>query len=436
MKLLLENVRSFAGKHQIPLSRLTLLVGENSSGKTTCLASLSAIFGSAGFPVRPAFNEPPFDLGGYDTIATYKGGRSGRAKHFSLGYVADAYGPGGPVEVNATYTSSLGQVTLKSLLLKRDGSSVSLALDGNRVTGRLVLAKEGHVDSADIPIDTELVEGRLLLSGHLGYAIYEALGPQKLKREQMESFTRLVDNLPRYQTVAVAPVRTKPRRTYDPISDEFKPEGDHIPLVLARGLGATASVKAREQLREALTTFGEASGLFTEVKVKSLGKNPSDPFQILVAVSGRPFNLADVGYGISQSLPVIVESTIGGDARLMLLQQPEVHLHPKAQAALGSFFARLVAAQGRTFVIETHSDHLIDRVRQEVARGTLAPELVTLLFFERKHGETKVYSLLLDRHGNITNAPPSYRTFFLQEEEALLKRTQPDLIDLNVPADR
>ena len=429
MKLLLENFRSFAGKHEVPLTPLTVLVGENSSGKTTCLAALSAIFGSGGFPSRPAFNEPPFDLGGYETIATYKGGKYGRAKHFSLGYVTEAVGPGSPAEVVAKYTSSLGQVVLSNLSVKRDAATLSLAFDGDRITGRISLPKQDDAEAIELPIDRQFPEGRLLTTSTLPYTVFEALGPKGLPRQQTHAFMRLLDDLPRFQTIAVAPVRTKPRRTYDPISDEFRPEGDHIPLVLARALAATASSKQRDQLREALLRFGQTSGLFTEVRVKNLGKNPSDPFQILVAADGRPFNLADVGYGISQSLPVVVESTLGGESRLLLLQQPEVHLHPKAQAALGSFFAHLIAAQHKRFVIETHSDHLIDRVRQEVARGALSPEVVTLLFFERRHGETKVHRLSLDKRGNVTNAPPSYRTFFLQEEEALLKRTQPELLD-------
>jgi len=240
----------------------------------------------------------------------------------------------------------------------------------------------------------------------------------------MPEFLEFLDRLPRIPTTALAPVRTKPRRTYDPVSDEFRPEGDHIPLVLARVLSAASSTKQRDQLKAALLSFGEASGLFTEVKVKSLGKSPSDPFQILIAVAGRPYNLADVGYGVSQSLPLVVQSALGGPTSLLLLQQPEIHLHPRAQAALGSLFAHLVAAQGKWLVVETHSDYLIDRIRQEVAKGTIEPRLVTLLFFERSHGATKVHPMSLDPQGNIKDAPPSYRAFFLSEEEALLGRAR------------
>jgi predicted ATPase len=104
---------------------------------------------------------------------------------------------------------------------------------------------------------------------------------------------------------------------------------------------------------------------------------------------------------------------------LFLLQQPEVHLHPRAQAELGSFFASQ-ARKDRKFVIETHSDHLVDRVRMEVRRKKLKPEDVSLLYFERgKHGAT-IHNLELDRNGGIVNPPEGYRQFFLNEERDLL----------------
>lgn len=372
------------------------------------------------FPSRPAFNEPPFDLGSYDTIATYKGGKYGRAKHFAIGYAAESTATHRTSEVLATYKSSLGQPSLTSLSIKQDGSVLTMAFAGNHVTGRLTTAKRGDSEALDVPIDHQLPEASLATLLSLDYFVYTLLG-EKQGRDRVNAILDFTRDIPRVQTIAVAPVRTKPRRTYDPVGDEFRPEGDHIPMILARALSAATPSK-RDPLKEALAKFGDSSGLFTEVKVKALGKSPSDPFQILVAVAGRPFNLSDIGYGVSQSLPVVIESTLGGASRLLLLQQPEVHLHPRAQAALGSFFTRLVVNQQKHFVIETHSDYLIDRVRQEIAKGVIAPDQVALVFFERKHGESRAFPLSLDKHGNISDAPPSYRDFFLSEEEGLLRR--------------
>jgi predicted ATPase len=192
--------------------------------------------------------------------------------------------------------------------------------------------------------------------------------------------------------------------------------------MLARLLSEEPMSATGERVRVALEEFGEESGLFREVEVKKLGKGSEEPFQVQVSVGGPKVNLIDVGYGVSQSLPLIVQSMTRGanNSNLLLIQQPEVHLHPRAQAALGTFFARLVSGSRDTILIETHSDFLVDRVRQEVARGTLKPEQVQLLFFDKPKVETTIYPIQLDAQGNVEGAPESYRTFFLEEELRLL----------------
>ena len=104
------------------------------------------------------------------------------------------------------------------------------------------------------------------------------------------------------------------------------------------------------------------------------------------------------------------------EAPLLLLQQPEVHLHPSAQAALGSLFCQS-AKQDRQLVVETHSDHLLDRVRMDVRDGatTLQPDDVSILFFERDRLDVRIHSLRIDGEGNILDAPDSYRQFFMDE---------------------
>ncbi len=227
----------------------------------------------------------------------------------------------------------------------------------------------------------------------------------------------------RRSVYALAPVRTKPRRTYDEYSDDFDPEGDHVPVILAR-LGEEDDDVRGPRIVKALNEFGEMSGLYEKITARHLGRKPTDPFQIMVETGGAPANLPDVGYGVSQTLPIIVQSALAAERGMLLLQQPEVHLHPRAQAALGSFFARLVAREKKELVIETHSDYLLDRIRLEVARRTLRASDVLILFFEKEYIETQIHQIELDELGNITRAPESYRRFFLEEEGALLTRAK------------
>ncbi|MGH8581261.1 MAG: AAA family ATPase [Gammaproteobacteria bacterium] len=219
--------------------------------------------------------------------------------------------------------------------------------------------------------------------------------------------------------VAMAPVRSKPLRTYNPISDIPLPEGDHVPMVLAKTFFSDKSEWGR--LKAAIDDFGEDSGLFTSLEIKGLGRHESDPFQIRVRIEGPPSNLVDVGYGISQVLPILVDALLSKRGSMFLLQQPEVHLHPRAQAALGTFMLKLAREQSAQLIVETHSDYLLDRLRMEIRDNEKAsPGDVGILFFERNGVEVNVHSIDISENGNLNNAPESYRKFFLEEERRFL----------------
>ena len=160
--------------------------------------------------------------------------------------------------------------------------------------------------------------------------------------------------------------------------------------------------------------------MFTDVGVKQLGRGSGDPFQVQVKTGARSTNLMDVGYGISQILPLIVDAQRANSTTVLLLQQPEVHLHPKAQAALGSMIKDWVSKSKKTVVVETHSDYLVDRLRLEVKRGQLSESDLKIFFLEKKGNQTKLHLLTVDSEGNVLNAPDSYRDFFLREQMALL----------------
>jgi predicted ATPase len=175
------------------------------------------------------------------------------------------------------------------------------------------------------------------------------------------------------------------------------------------------------KLVEALDAFGQESGLFSDVSVHRMGSKTSGPFQVNVKISGPHRNLMDVGYGVSQVLPILVDSITAPERTTFLIQQPEVHLHPKAQAELASFLCLQSRQKRHKFVIETHSDSVVDRIRMEVrAKDNLTAQDVALLYFERSDGGVVIHDLRIDDYGNIVNAPPGYRQFFLEEERRLL----------------
>ena len=224
---------------------------------------------------------------------------------------------------------------------------------------------------------------------------------------------------------ATAPVRSEPQRTYDPRRVAADSLGDYVPTYLAQL--SQRDQEAWEALRSRLEEFGRHAGLFCEIRVRPLGDTDVDPFKVQVrkfTASGKgPFrSLVDVGYGISQVLPVAFELLRGDGPENLLLQQPEVHLHPSAQAALGTLICEVVANRSTTanrgrIIVETHSDYIIDRVRMAVAdpETAITPDDVSIVYFERDHDAARLHSLSVDEDGNIVGAPPGYRQFFLDE---------------------
>jgi predicted ATPase len=131
-------------------------------------------------------------------------------------------------------------------------------------------------------------------------------------------------------------------------------------------------------------------------------------------------NIADVGIGVSQVLPVLVGLRVARPGQLVYIEQPELHLHPRAQVALGRIIAE-AAIRGVRVVMETHSSLLVLSIQTLVAEGTLDPELVKLHWFTRgKDGFTKVTTAELDDAGAFGSWPEDFDDVLLEAQSRYL----------------
>ena len=215
-----------------------------------------------------------------------------------------------------------------------------------------------------------------------------------------------------------APIRSKPQRTYDPLKGDANPEGSDVPMVLMNM--SRTDERSWKALKRGLTEFGKSSGLFTDIHVRRLGTSMGDPFQLQIKVNGPKANVIDVGYGVNQLLPILVRLFNADSEMAFLMQQPEVHLHPKGQAELSSLFTALVKQRRHRFVIETHSDAMINRARIEIMNKRIAPEDVSLIYLEPAGNSVNVHNVRFDEQANLLGAPDGYRDFFLNESDKLL----------------
>ena len=447
----IENFRCFHEKQSARLAPLTLLVGENSTGKTSFLAMVRALSDFA-YSVRvPDFKEDPYDLGSFDEIAHHRGGRGGRANTFKAGFQSDSLhnerkkNSHGPLRFDAAFGSmGTAPVPVQRRIARGDAWAEELLYVDQPHVLRVGNSRGSWEIQVPIPV-REFLNDRVLPSiDALLTVLFQRSGELEDTQfkpkdrspapepEDLELIRSALDTEFRPSPFASAPVRSKPRRTYDPARPTRDPEGDYIPMYLADLNFRDKQVWAA--LKDRLEQFGKSSGLFEEISIRPLGKKGSEPFQVQVKRPGAsqrghkgPWrNLIDVGYGVNQALPLITELLRPDAPPLFLLQQPEVHLHPSAQAALGSLFCHVAGPQ-RQLVVETHSDHLINRVRMDVRDGVtdLQPEDVSILYFQREDLDVRIHSLRIDDEGNILGAPDSYGQFFMDETTRSLWRRQP-----------
>jgi len=397
MEILLDRVRCFVEPGIAPIKPLTILVGENSSGKSSFLALVRIAFQLAAEEYRPNFNSEPFFLGAYDQIAHFRGGAYGRAKSFEVG-LSDQIALSGDAKETAslvgTFEKQGSQAALSSLSLKlSDASAVmtrtaedwKLNLQTPEWTGELEKKDTAWQSILSTMSDLRFLSVRLDFSR---LSLAELGIPEDVRPSIIESAKRLTEAIDHFRDIgrrvmhATAPVRSKPSRTYNPVDDTPEPEGGHVPMMLARLKFGDA--RAWERISRSINEFGNASGLFTALNLKTLGSSDSDPFQMEVRLGGPPRNIIDVGYGVNQVLPIVSDLSFnlrGG--RTYLLQQPEVHLHPRAQAALGTFLCSAASIRRNTIIVETHSDYLIDRVRSDVRdKKSISAGAISVLFFE------------------------------------------------------
>ena len=425
----LENYRCFGSRQTARLAPLTLLVGPNSAGKTSFLAAIRALWDVAFRNVAPDFRGVPYDLGSFQDIVHQKSGRGGQSACFEAGFeyslITEMYS--GVMRFNATFENRAEAPFPIIRRIARDDARVEVYAqerEQQSIYWQESHEEEWHSFPLDLTTYGDAVLAPLMLLTFPWEAMAEQYGDDlPANTEVSKNLQDLINEITRRklspQPFAGAPIRSRPLRTYDPVRPYRDPEGEYIPSYLA-------SLSRRnpdewQKLKGVLEKFGRHSGLFDDIEVKSFGQSGGDPFQIQIRKSGKrrkgPWrNLIDVGYGVSQVLPVLAELLSAEPPPMSLLQQPEVHLHPSAQAELGTLFCS-VAAGGRQLVIETHSDYIIDRVRMDVRDGAtgLKPEDVSILYFEPGDLEVKIHSIRLDQMGNVLDAPPGYRQFFMEE---------------------
>ena len=225
-------------------------------------------------------------------------------------------------------------------------------------------------------------------------------------------------------------LRGNPERTYTSAST-----GPQYPGTF-ENYAASVIHEWQETTDERLGTLADAFyalGLTGQIATKKIDDTRIDVQVSLLPQRGKGktdmISIADVGFGVSQVLPVLVALIVADPGRLVYLEQPELDLHPRAQVALARVLAD-AAKRGIRVVAETHSSLLLLAVQTLVAEGDLPSELVKLHWFTRgENGATTIDTADLDETGAYGDWPEDFDDVDLKAQSRYIKAAQSRLAE-------
>jgi predicted ATPase len=215
----------------------------------------------------------------------------------------------------------------------------------------------------------------------------------------------------------LGPLREFPQRHYawkgsEPADMGRRGERVVDALLAAAGRGANISPgrkKKRLTLEQRVAMWLKDLGLIHSFSVEPVAKN-SSIYQVRVqkTPSSAKVLITDVGFGVSQILPVLVLCYYAPEGSIILLEQPEIHLHPSVQSGLADVFIDAMKNRNIQIIVESHSEHLLRRLQRRVADQTISPEDTALYFCEANNDGSQLLPLDVDIWGNITNWPTGF----------------------------
>lgn len=407
------NYRGFR-RVKIDLTKVNFVVGDNSSGKSSLLHLVNLVLQSDLNGI-PAFNE---DLGvdRYDYFSPY----------FDLSPVSFCY----EVEHDEDKERLVKIITVvrraESVKVERAtffyaGIAYVIVRKGSKLLWKRVsLDKNISIDELYKIHNSsgfKEIRGKKFSAGSPSDFFMLLSVAEYSKNEDIENGFFEFYSLQLDRAVQLAPVRSLPEKYYL-LKRTVHSSGKHF-----AALWHDIDKPGSKQYFARLSEFGRRSGLFERIRVYQLDQRAKDsPLAVTIRTRGKDLFLNQVGVGISQLIPVLVELIVAQiqlkNSNLrstILLQQPELHLHPVAQAELGSYMFD-VATNGVPLIVETHSSYLIDRFRSELKEASEDKKLEANLLFcsGSSEGNSCIeYKILND--GSYLNPPREYLRFFLDE---------------------
>lgn len=443
-KLNLENFRSFS-KVNLTFAPITLFVGPNNSGKSSAISALRLLaqtLESNDPNVRLLLNGPFGDFGTYKDLVHGNQTRKQIKMSFELEsdekdrYVISSNITQLHVDLKYKYRSALKEVVLKEISILGDNKHLltcEYIEDSERFIPRKISKTEIPASYATSP--SRMLDFRNFIPRMLGPTIRtkELLSESVIFGEDEESALRQTSRIGftvtrHFQNIEyVGAMRMPPARTFLYAGERRRrvgSSGEYAAAILAMD-SMRRGGKARG-IRTNVVNWLTSAGIASDVRIVSLSDRYYE-IQVQHPITKEYENYADVGYGNSQVVPVLIAGYNLARGETFIVEEPEIHLHPKAQAELGDFFVEL-QQRGVQSIIETHSEHMIIRLQQHVASGRIKPSDICIYYTQPTAEGKTVRRLELDSRGVFKNEWPG--GFFSErlEEATKLARLRSSIV--------
>ena len=416
--LYIDNYRGFESTF-LPLENVNFFLGENSSGKTSIL-KLIGILNSSKFWNYQEFGME-IGLGNFYEIITKDSCKS----HFEVALFKDNHNTFSIIKFKFIELNNLPYI--KEISIWHDNINIQASIDGKTIKYRHNI-KEIDRNLTDIEVFKEWLEDSSLYTDKFLKADIYFIGVQAIlfqlqgliantNREALLSSNLFIKDL-----IWTMPIRSKPRKSYEPFLSSSDSDAKNSPYKLKN-----IWTLENERVKSILRKFGSDSGLYDDIKIISLTEQSekTGPFQIQFSLAGKDLNITSVGYGVSQILPFLVDVVEKSHPSLFAVQQPEVHLHPRAQAAVGDFIFKSCEIDKHMFIVETHSDYTVDRFRFRINKqhkeDSNKKSNSQVLFFSTSEKGNRVAVIPIRDDGSFPeDQPREFRDFFLNEQLNLI----------------
>jgi predicted ATPase len=274
---------------------------------------------------------------------------------------------------------------------------------GKKLPGRVMLwppreqSLKSIMNTIPVLIRRPYLHGKVI--GERNWATYHFL------RRVVESVQSTIEDIE-----YIGPVREYPSRYYvsrgERVSD-VGVSGEHAIEMLYQD--KTLGGDLVEKLNFWLKRLGVAKGvLMREIDPTLFSLEIQSPY------TNTSVNITDTGFGVSQIIPAIVQGHLMPPSSTLILEQPEIHLHPKAQAVLADLLIAL-AKENRRFIVETHSEHLILRLQRRVAEKRINGDKIRIYYFHKGKKGTNIRPIRVDSAGQLLDFPPGFMEEGLEE---------------------